>query len=142
VSNSDYDLGDYIESLPYEGGPGSADEYIANSLLIKRLQLRNEELKDAMIAQGKRYIPATKESHYIGVTQRKNYQYSKKIEKLEADLKAQRAHIAAKKAIEEQHGDATPLDPTMVLSVRGMTQQVLERIKSGDNEVGEEDNEF
>lgn len=139
MAEQEFNLGDFIEELPYEGGPGSPDEYIANALLIKRLQLRNEELKEKMLAEGKRYLPSTDAKYYIGLSRRNNFDYSKGIEKMEADLKALRAHINAKKKTKEQHGIATEKDPTMVFSVRHMTQEILERINSDNNLLNPED---
>lgn len=141
MSIPDFNLGDFIEELPYEGGPGSPDEYIANALLIKRLELRNEELKPTMLEKDKRYLASSDRKHYIGVTRRTNYEYSSKIAKLEAEVKAMRELIRAKKAIEAQHGDAIPQEPTEVLSVRAMTQVVLERINANNDALHPEDDD-
>jgi hypothetical protein len=126
---SDFNLGDFIETLPYEGGPGSADEYIANNLLSKRLNLRNEELKSDLVGKGKTYLAATNESHYINVSSRDNYAYSPVIQKLEEELKKLRATINAKKKMEEATGIAKPIASTSVLSVNRMTDETLRKIK-------------
>ena len=140
---SDFNLGDFLESLPYEDGPGSQDEYIANALIIKRLQLRNEELKASMAERNRRYIPSSDAKYYIGISRRKNFEYSAKIAKLEAELKVMREMIKAKKSLEEQFGDAEMLEPTVVLSVRAMTPDVLERVNREDaNEFPEDDDEL
>lgn len=140
---TDFDLGDFTEGLPYEGGPGSPDEYIANALIVKRLQLRNEELKEMLKEKEKRYIPSSDDKYYVGISRRDNWDYSAAIDKMEAELKALREHIKAKKAIEEQSGIAKEQEPTLVFSVRHMTQEVLERINSGaDNLYPEEQDDL
>lgn len=134
-----FNLGDFIEELPYAGGPGSQDEYIANALIIKRLQLRNEELRASMVAKGKKYISSSDLMYYIGISKRTKYQHSKAVQKLEAELSALKAKIDAKKKMEEASGDASPLDPTLVLSVRSMTPEILERIEHGADSLNPQD---
>lgn len=129
----EFNLGDFIEGLPYEDGPGSPDEYIANQLIIRRLELRNEEIRPRILDKGKRYLASSDARYYVNISQRSNFLYSKKIAKLEADLKALRAHINAKKKIEEQHGDAVPQDPTTVVSVRSMTPEIMDAINRGND---------
>lgn len=130
---NDFNLGDFIETLPYEGGLGSPDEYIANSLLAKRLNLRNEELKSNLVSEGKAYLPSTDENYYINVSQRENYVYSSAVTKLENELKTLAAKIKAKKDMERAAYIAKPTPPTEVLSVNKMTDEVLRRIKINES---------
>jgi hypothetical protein len=130
-----FDLGDFIEELPYEGGPGSPDEYIANSLIVKRLQLRNKELAPSLVAVGRRYIASTDSKHYVGLSRRENYEYSPDVAKLEAEIKKLEKVLAAKKALERETGAASLKEPTPVLSVRAMTAEIQDRIDHGADTV-------
>jgi len=130
-----FDLGDFIEELPYEGGPDSPDEYIANSLIVKRLQLRNKELAPSLVAVGRRYIASTDSKYYIGLSRRENYEYSSDVAKLEAEIKKLEKVLASKKAIERETGAARLGEPTPVLSVRAMTADVQDRIDHGGDTV-------
>lgn len=133
TTTPDFNLGDFIETLPYEDGPGSPDEYISNALIIKRLQLRNEELKEEMLKLDKRYISSSDASHYIGISRRANFNYSIAIDELECDLKALQARIKARKSMEVTNGKAKAAEPTNVLQVRTMTGEILERINAGND---------
>jgi hypothetical protein len=130
---SDFNLGDFIETLPYEGGPGSADEYIANNLLAKRLKLRNEELKENLAAEDKAYLPSTDQKHYINVSERENYVYSAAVLKLEEELATLTARIKARKDMERTLKHAKPAASTKVLTVNKMTDEILRRIKLGES---------
>ena len=130
---SDFNLGDFIETLPYEGGPGSPDEYIANNLLAKRLNLRNEGLKEDLAAEGKTYLPSTDQKHYINVSERENYVYSAAVTKLEEELKILTAKIKARKDMERAAKLAKPAASTKVLTVNKMTDEILRRIKLGES---------
>ena len=128
---TEFNLGDFVESLPYKGGPGSPDEYISNALIAKRLELRNKEIQDNVISgSGKsKYIPSSDKSYYISVGTREKYQYSPAVSELEDKLKALQAKINNKKRLEEASGVAKRLDPTDVLTVRPMSPNVLDRIE-------------
>lgn len=121
-------LGDFVETLPYKGGAGSPDEYIANKLIIKRLDIRNKELAPSIIKLGKRYVPSTDEEYYIAITEPNEYIYSEKVAKLEVQLAELRKKITALKEIERGNGTARSGGSTTVLSVKEMTKKVLDRI--------------
>lgn len=128
---ADFNLGDFVETLPYEGGSGSADEYISNALIAKRLEVRNKEIKDGVIALSGdvSHIPSSDGSYYISVSERNNYQYSAAVEKLEKELKTLQAKITAKKRLEETSGVAKLVDSTTILSVKPMSPGVLDKIE-------------
>lgn len=140
-----YDLGDFIETLPYEGGPESPDEFIANSLLIKKLETRNKELKQKFIEgdlfAGREYIPSTDRRFYIGVSKRGNYEYGPAVLELEKKLKTMEKKLSELRERERDLGTAVETAPTVALTVRPMTKTSLDKIQVQEERLagGEDD---
>lgn len=129
-----FNIGDIIEELPYEGGAGSPDEFITNSVLVKALNQRNKELKPYLLTLGKRYLPSTDERFYINISTTSEYQYSKKVAELEVKLQELQNLIKAQKELERENGTARLTGRlSYTLSAKEMTKGVLDRIKIGND---------
>jgi hypothetical protein len=108
------------------------DEFAYNTLQVKRLKLRNEKLKEAILSdpdnRGRQYLAAMENSYYVNISEREVYDYSNTVLRLEAELEALREKIRSTQADEVASGKAKKKPPTRVLTVRAMSADALERI--------------
>jgi hypothetical protein len=115
---------------------GTTDEYVSNQLTMKALKLRNEKLKDELLAhpanKGRNYLSTTGEDYYINVSEREVYQYSNAVTKLEVEMMLLRRKIHEQQEKEIESGKAKQVPSTKVLTVRPMTAEALERIRIED----------
>lgn len=128
-----FDLGDYLETLPYGGSDPVADEYIFNNLIIKKLTDRQSELTPHILAKQKRYIPSADGRFYINVIRTKHYIYSQAITVLSDQIKKLTSMLKAKKEMEKSVGTAKEAEETTVISVKTMAPVVRARIEAGND---------
>lgn len=137
---SEFFLGDFVETLPYEGGPGSPDEYISNALIIKRLGSRNKELQPSILALGKRYLASSDSKYYIGVSKGQEYSYSDTVARLEVEIATLQKKLKMLKEVERDTGKAGPVgEPVQKLSVKEASKGILDKIAMGNDLLNPED---
>lgn len=137
---SEFFLGDFVETLPYEGGSGSPDEYIANALIIKRLGSRNKELAPSILALNKRYIASSDDKYYIGISKGQEYAYSDDVARLEVEIATLQKKLSLLKEVERGSGKATPVgEPTKKLTVKEASKGILDKIAIGNDLLNPED---